>query len=187
MRIKARRGITLVELMIALVIFLLVSGAVVLAIFSAQRSLSTGSGQVVLTVELRKSLDRMARELVESGASHIQRPLANGVWDTVLAFQVPKYRDSDGTVVLNADGTIAEWSNLVTYQLGTENRAFRIVAPSAPDPEVREVLASHITELRFRRDSLRADVVEIQMTASTITEHGQVMSRTMGTQIKVRN
>ncbi len=186
---KKKNGFSLVEMLVVLAIFSVIAGAVATSLFSAQRTWGTGTGQAVLTAELRRALDTMSRELVESRPAQIQRPAANGQWDTQMMFRVPQDRNGDGSV-LDANGEIAEWSNDISYTPGVRSNSFSRTAVNDPGLQPRTLvttLANHITAVQFKRDAATADVVEIQMTASTITELGQVMSRTMGTRVKLRN
>lgn len=186
-----RAGFSLAELMVVVALFSVLAGAIVLTLFSAQRSWTVGSGQTVLTLELRRALDRMSRELVESQPAQIQQPPANGLWDNTIVFRVPQDRNGDGSV-LDANGNIAEWSNTITYQFQPGGRANNCARIEVNDPGVQprtivSTLANHVTDVRFRRQVATADVVEIQMTTSTINEMGQVFSRNMGTRVKLRN
>jgi hypothetical protein len=104
---------------------------------------------------------------------------------------VPQDRDGDGSV-LDANGVISEWSNTITYQFqpaGPANNCTRIAANDLGvlPPTTVSTLANHVTSVQFRRQAATVDVVEIQMTASTTSERGQVFSRTMGTRVKMRN
>lgn len=177
------------EMLVVLGLFGIVSAALLTLLLSAQRSWTTGSGQAVLTAELRRGLDRMSRELVASAAGRVQRPPTTGAWDTQMVFQIPQDRNGDGTV-LDAAGAIAEWSDVISYQRGARNSCLRFVGVGGALPS--ETMANHITDLRFRHlldpgTGQPSGTIELQMTASTITEAGQVMSRTMGTRVKVRN
>lgn len=185
---KNINGFSLVEMLVALAIFAVIAATVAMSLFSAQRSWGVGAGQAVLTAELRRALDTMSRELVESRPAQIQRPAANGQWDTQMLFRIPQDRNGDGSV-LDANGEIAEWSNDITYAPGRSN-GFSRTAVNDPGLQPRSLvttLANHITAVQFRRNAATADIVEIQMTASTITELGEIMSRTMGTRVKLRN
>lgn len=188
-RMKAN-GFTLVEMLVVLAIFAVIAAAVAMSLFSAQRTWGTGTGQAVLTAELRRALDTMSRELVESRPAQIKSPAArtDGRWDPQIIFQVPQDRNGDGSV-LDANGEIAEWSNDITYARGRSNSCARTAVndPGLLPRTFVTTLANHITALQFRRQEATADVVEIQMTASTITELGEIMSRTMGTRVKLRN
>lgn len=181
-------GFSLTELLIVVALFGILSAAMGLVLLSAQRTWASGSGQAILTSELRRALDRMSLELVESQPAQIQRPAANGAWDDAIVFRVPQDRDNDGTV-LDANGVIAEWSNDITYATGRNNSCSRseLNNPGLQPRTLVTALANHVTNLRFRRQTATPDVVEMQMTATTFTEEGRVMARTMGTRVKLRN
>ena len=181
----------MIELLVVTAIFSVIAAGIVLTIASAQRSWTVGSGETVLTSELRRALDQMSRELLESQAAQIQRPAANGAWDTAIVFRVPLDLNGDGSV-LDANGSIAEWSNTITYEFQPGGRTNACTRTQVNDPGLLprtfvSTLANHITNAQFRRQAATADVVEIQMTASTINEMGQVFSRSMGTRVKLRN
>jgi prepilin-type N-terminal cleavage/methylation domain-containing protein len=188
-------GFSLVEILVALAIFAVIAAAVAMGLFSAQRTWGTGTGQAVLTAELRRALDTMSRELVGSRPAQIQmRRVVNGNdWlelDVQVLFRIPQDRNGDGSV-LDANGEIAEWSNDITYAYAPgRSNSFSRTEVNDPGLQPRSLvttLANHITAVQFRRAAATADIVEIQMTASTITELGEVMSRTMGTRVKLRN
>lgn len=178
-------GWSLAELLVAVAIFTVIASAVVTGLLSAQRTWTAGVGQAVLTSELRRALNRMSRELAGGRSSQLQRPLANGAWDTTITFRVPEDRNGDGSV-LDANGAITEWSDWITYLMGGRNACLRLVTPPAA-PVTTETLASHITGLQFRRLAATPDVVEIQLTVSSLLETGQRVDRTMGTRVKLRN
>jgi type II secretory pathway pseudopilin PulG len=176
---------TLTEVLVAVAVFSIVAAAIVTALLSAERTLSDGSGQAVLTAELRRALDRMAREMTESTSGRIQSVPVNGRSYPTVSFQIPEDINGDGTVI-DANGSITEWSTLITYQTGARNSCQRLVAPRGPGPaNPPETLGNHITGLWFRRQL--PDVVEISLTASTLTETGQLQTRTLGTRVKLRN
>lgn len=186
-----RAGFSLAELLVVVALFSVLAAGIVLTIFSAQRSWTVGSGQTVLTLELRRALDQMGRELAESQPAQVQQPAANGQWSNAIVFRIPQDRNGDGSV-LDANGSIAEWSNLITYQFQPGGRANNCSRIAVNDPGLQprtfnSTLANHVTDVRFRRQAATSDIVEIQMTASTISEMGQVFSRDMGTRVKLRN
>lgn len=185
------RGFSLVELMVVMAIFSIIAASIVMTISSAQRSWTVGSGQTVLTLELRRALDQISQELVESQPAQIQRPAANGVWDNMLMFRVPQDRNADGSV-LDANGQITEWSNNITYDFQPGGRSNVCTRTQVNDPGLlprtfQSTVANHMTQVQFRRQAATADIVEVQMTASTISEMGQVFSRTLGARVKLRN
>lgn len=181
-------GFTLTELLVVVGLFSIVSATLVTLLLSMQRSWATGSGQAVLTSELRRGLDTMSRELVEGAAGRVQRPPRTGAWDTQIDFVVPEDRNGDGTV-LDATGVVAEWSDPIRYQRGARNQCLRFTGVPLAQ---QAVVANAITDLRFRHvldpgTGQPSGIIELQMTASTLTDGGDVVSRTMGTRVKLRN
>ena len=185
-------GFSIVELLVAMAIFSLIAAAVMSTLLTAQHSWSTGSGQAMVTSQLRRALDRMSRELVESGSSQLQQIPADGLWYQRMSFRVPEDRSvpPDGSV-LDVNGQIAEWSDWITYRSGlAQGRTpslLREVGPVGGAPVSSEVLANYISSLLFRRQNATPDVVEISLTAFAITGAGQYMPRTMSTRVKLRN
>ncbi|MBI1953022.1 MAG: prepilin-type N-terminal cleavage/methylation domain-containing protein [Candidatus Omnitrophica bacterium] len=180
-----KSGMTLTEVLVAVAVFSVVAAAIVTALLSAERTFSGGSNQAVLTAELRRALDRMAREMTESASGRIQSVPVDGRSYPTVSFQVPEDLNGDGAVI-DANGSIAEWSMPITYQAGSRNSCQRLVAPRGPGPaNPPEILGNHITALSFRRRL--PDVVEISLTASTLTETGQLQTRTLATRVKLRN
>lgn len=179
------------ELLVVVALFSIIAAGIVMTISSAQHSWTIGSGQTVLTLELRRALDQISRELVESQPAQVQRPAANGLWDNAIIFRVPQDRNADGSV-LDANGQISEWSNDIRYDFQPAGRSNVCTRTQVNDPGLQPrtfqtTVANHITQVQFRRQAAAADIVEVQITASTITELGQVFSRTMGTRVKLRN
>lgn len=190
------RGVSLVELLVVIAIFSLISAALIAVMGSAQTSWSTGSSQAMVTSGLRKALDRMSRELVASKSSEINWPPVNPVgddrWYPTLTFRVPEDRSvpPDGSV-LDANGAITEWSDWIIYRSAMIQRSIpsivRDVQPAGGPVASTEILATRIANLLFRRQNATPDVVEISMTAFSVTDAGHYMPRTMGTRIKLRN
>lgn len=194
MKRMKRNGFSLAELLVVVVLFGLISAAMMMVLMSSQRSWGVGTAQAVLTSELRKALDWMSRDLAQSRPGRIQRPAVPvltevGDWDTTAVFRIPKDLNGDGSV-LDVNGQIVEWSNDITFALSGRDNSFsrsEINQPGRQPRTLLRVLANHVTDVRFRRRRSTPDVVEIEMTASTITEVGQIMSRTLSTRVKVRN
>lgn len=189
-RTRTPAGWTLTELLVAVAVFGIVATALMALVLSAQRSWASGTSQLVLTTELRRGLDRMSRELVESAVAQVRQLPVTGAWAAQMDFRVPQDRTGDGSV-LDATGAIVEWSDWVTYQRGPNNQCQRVVTP-AGGAAATEVVAARITALQFRHvldagTGQPSGTIEIQMTASAINEYGEVVSRTMGTRVRVRN
>ncbi len=178
-------GMTLTEMLVAVAVLSIMAAAVVTALLSVERVFSGGSGQAVLTSELRKALDRMSRELAEGTSGRIQFVPADGRGYPNITFQIPEDINGDGSVI-DVNGNITEWSTNITYLMGARNSCQRTQASRDPNlPGTSAFLANHITALSFTRRL--PDVVEIRLTASTLTEVGELQTRTMSTRVKLRN
>ncbi len=215
---NSRRGFSMVEILVVAAIFGVISAAILSAILFGQRGWMVGSGQTVLTAELRRGLDRISRELSEAGTNTLlfEDPIAdprNPGWFGKMSFQVPQdngidedednppdpvdeptrftHRWANGRrereTVFKAGSTDLEWSPAIRYERAAGNACDRVVGPAVRGVETREQVASHVADLRFRRKAGTGDVVEILISASTISEGGQVMVRSMGTRVKLRN
>ncbi len=174
-------GFSLAELLAVVGILGIVTAAITAVLICAQRTWVSGSGQAVATAELRRALARVSREMTESRIGEIQRPVADGQWDTVALFRIPQDQDGDGSV-LDANGVVVEWSGWIAYGRGADNSLLRAV-----DGVTTDTLANHISAVSFRRQAATPDVIEVEMTASTLTESGRQFDHTVESRIKVRN
>jgi prepilin-type N-terminal cleavage/methylation domain-containing protein len=108
-------GFTLVELLVVVVIFGGIMGALLISFLTGQSTYFSADAYIQAQQEARRSLDTMIRELRESrgtaGQERYYIPAANTV-----VFQVPTDTDNDGDVI---DGTGAvEWGPGVVLATG---------------------------------------------------------------------
>ena len=178
---RNHNGFSLAEMLAVVAIFGIIAVAISAALSAVQQTWVSGSSQAVATAEVRRALARISRELVESRASEIQRPAADDQWDTVALFRIPEDQDGDGSV-LNANGIVSEWSGWIAYGQGTDNSLLRAV-----DGTTTDTLANSISAVAFRRRAAAPDVMEIRLTASTLTASGRQFDHTVESRIKVRN
>ena len=90
-RLSSSSGATLVEVIVAMTIFTLVLGMVGLATLSGQEAYKTGMNLTQLENQARRTVDRIANELLEAGAQWIApQPLPPLGGDTV------NYRRNEG-------------------------------------------------------------------------------------------
>ena len=183
-----KKGFTLIEVLMAVGILGIVSLVVVAFLGSTRSTWAEGSGQVVLSSQLRQAMDRISRELVQCPVGQIDQPDADGQWSDTVVFRIPEDQDGDGSV-LDENGNIVEWSNWIRYLLnGEENRLERRMTTGIPDPLfLTQTMASRMTGLEFRRQGGTPDVVEIRLTAAATLENGRTISRTTEGRVYLRN
>lgn len=175
-------GFTLVEMMVAATIVALVSGIVVAVLRTGQQSWQVEQARMTVSMELRRGLDAMSRELASSRSGQIIGVPADGNWYTSITFRVPQDINGDGSV-LDGSGAL-EWSNIILYSLGANNgnQVQRIQSGAAT------VLANGSTSLRFRRQPSTPNVVEISMTVLRGANTGDFTNQgTLGTRVRLRN
>lgn len=181
------KGFTLVEVLVALGILGVVTVAVVVLLGSTQSTWAEGSGQAILSAQLRRGMEEITRELVKCPVNQIQ-PDADGQWAETLLFRIPQDADGDGSV-LDENGTVVEWSPWIRLLLDEEtNELHQRVATGLEDPLfTTRILASRITGVEFRRQEKTPDIVEIRLTANTTLPNGRNISRATESRVCLRN
>ncbi len=182
------RGLTLVEILVAVGVLGIVTLAVVAFLGSTQSTWAEGSGQAILSAQLRRAMDGMTRDLVKCPVSQIDQPDADGEWAETIVFRVPQDGDGDGSV-LDENGSIVEWSPWTRILWNEETSGLQErVATGLQEPLfTTRVLASRITDLQVRRQVATPDVIEIRLTAGTTLENGRIISRTTQSRVYLRN
>ncbi|MBU3933383.1 MAG: prepilin-type N-terminal cleavage/methylation domain-containing protein [Candidatus Omnitrophica bacterium] len=199
------RGFTLVELMVVIFIFSIIMAATFGVLSTGRQSWHTGSTQVELQQETRRAMDRMVRELRESGSTHISIPVGGGS----ITFQVPIDEDIiDTTVdddVLDVNGNI-EWGaggNLgrsIQYLLGGLNNRQLLRRVLNGYPIGVQVGADVILANNIRSDSPPPNalmfvgspagnpiVISIEVSAQKDAVPGRTMQSTLNSQVTLRN
>jgi len=175
------KGLTLVELMIVLLIFSIILGAIFAIMNVSRTSWQTGNVQVEMQQETRKGMDRMLRELRQSGQTIITGVPANGVSYSSIAFQIPEDGDNDGDVT-DGSGNI-EWSAQITYSLGglDGEQLLRTSGGSSI------VMANKIISLQFSRAATTPNILEISLQAQKNTAQGTTIQSNLNSQANLRN
>jgi prepilin-type N-terminal cleavage/methylation domain-containing protein len=167
-------GFTLVELMVTVVIFLLLIGAVVLVFIVGRASWGIAEAHLQVHQELRRGMDWMTEELRQGGASTITNVPADGVWYNTIAFRKPQDVIS-GNVV---------WEDNQTQYLrgGLEGRQLLRMLGSE-----QMVLANDIILFQVRRQQVSPAIVEIALEAQRTTARGNLIDANLNFQLKLRN
>jgi len=199
------KGFTLIELMVVIFIFSVIMAATFGVLSIGRQSWHTGSTQVELQQETRRAMDRMVRELRESGSTHISIPVGG----SSITFQVPIDEDTiDTTVdddVLDVNGNI-EWGaggslgRSIQYLLGGLNNRQLLRRVLNGYPTGVQVGADVILANNIRSDSPPPNalmfvgspagnptVISIEVSAQKDAVPGRQMQSTLNSQVTLRN
>ena len=182
------RGFSLVELLVVSAMTVGMCLTLAYVVRMGLRSWQTTSNRMTVSFELRRGLNAMSRELVQTRASLLQVPglgsmPADGNFYSGVQFPIPQDVDGDGTV-LNGSGVL-EWSpNLITYSLGgLDGRQVRRTQGGAVS-----VLAHGVTSLQFRRLVATPYIVEMRVRVQRGSATGGFINQAdLSTQIRLRN
>ncbi|MFH1201428.1 MAG: prepilin-type N-terminal cleavage/methylation domain-containing protein [Candidatus Omnitrophota bacterium] len=181
-----KRGLSIVELLVALTLFVIVVGALFLIITPSIDSFQLGDAQLDVEAQLRQALDTMTSELMQTKISKIDDgPVSadNNNYNTIR-FAIPHDIDGDGDIL--DSGQIVEWSDQgsapwnIRYIL-SGGQLLRISGGSVT------VLGNHISSLIFRRPSINQNIIEISVTAERATAKNRQTSINLSSQIRMRN
>jgi len=172
---RSVQAMTLSELMVAVLLFAALTGAALFILTAGFESWRANSLKTQQQDELRKSMDWIMGDLVQSGASVVSIP-ANGTWYTTISFK-------KATGVTN--GSI-NWSAVNTqYALAGTNPVLLQRTTGAST----RIIAQNIETLQFRRQAATPNVVEVRLTAknSNLLNKWQGVQKTVTFAVKMRN
>ena len=173
-RIKNRQGLSLVEVMVTVLLFLLVAGALYLSASAGQNSWQVNSAQIGLQSELRKAMEWMKYDLIQAGPSSILDVPATGAAYTTITFQIPS-TVSGGNIVWDSDR--------ITFCLGGTDGT-QLLRRKGADIKV---IAQNVQTLQFTRQVAASDILEVALTGQTADIKGTPLSYQLSFQVKLRN
>lgn len=185
-RLCLKRGLSLLEILVAVGIFSIIIVAAFGVLISGRRAFETGDVQIEVEQEARRAVDYMSKELRQASSVKITAP-AEGASGSSVTFEVPYDVDGDGDVINSLGGI--EWSNdsggigTITYSLAS-GQALRNLSLGG-----QTVLANRISALTFNRP-LGKDIVEISLTAEKYALKGftsPTITISLNAQVKLRN
>jgi prepilin-type N-terminal cleavage/methylation domain-containing protein len=171
------KGFTLVEILIAVVIFLFLILGLFAVMEVGRGAWFTGDVVVALRQEIIKAVMTMEKELRETRPAQIS--LTSGNSSPLLTFRIPQDNNNDGTI-LDAFGNI-EWSGDITYALNADNQITRTASG------VTAVIANNMINLQFTRPTSPVNILQIDITARKASVLGRVFRDTGQIMIKMRN
>jgi prepilin-type N-terminal cleavage/methylation domain-containing protein len=171
------KGFTLLEILVAVSIFTLLSLAIFAVMDLGRDSWFTGSAVTETHQEITKSFMIMEKEIRETRAAEID--LTSGTSAPSITLKVPQDIDADGDV-LDALGRI-EWSGNITYALNASNQITRTASGAT------SVIANNIVSLQFTRPVASPDIVQVDVAARKTSFTGRQFQETGQIVIKMRN
>jgi prepilin-type N-terminal cleavage/methylation domain-containing protein len=120
MKIRNNYGLTLVEIMVVMAIFVALMAGVVATLFSGQDSWSNTDGMIQVNENLRIILARISKELRNSGADALgvmQIAINDGGGvdgSDVIQFSIPVSCETGGNII-DANGDVAYWGAPLTW------------------------------------------------------------------------
>jgi prepilin-type N-terminal cleavage/methylation domain-containing protein len=155
---KARAGFTLIELMVVMLIFSIISAAIFAVLAMGRQSWQIGTTRVEVQQEARKAMDSMLRDL--RGASSIDPgTFVAGVSDDIIRFTL--------------QGTQIE------FALNPAGQLQRI------ESGVTTILANHVNAIQF--ELFGNNVVYLTLTTRKNTILGHSVEMSLNSQVVLRN
>lgn len=208
-------GLTLVESMFTLAIFLLVVGGVYGVLAVGKATWFEMDTSIDLQQNLRSALQKVTRELSESGFDK------NGVWQVdiadgtgtngtdILRFSIPVICHN-GDNVIDSNGDVAHWGapltwgctsyscmdsdndcatvdyKYVEYSVDADNQLVRKVLNSALVTVRQDLIVQYISNFQLSK-SVDSNVVTIQLTSQKQSLMGRTMTSTSSMDVYLRN
>ena len=188
---KADTGFTLIEILVASVIFILALGIIYNTYFSGLDIWEVGRYQAELQAQARIALNYMVSELRNATRTSTQNPSPNLSIPSVpnnknMAFYLPHDLDDDGFIT-DANGDI-EWetSNRIEYQYIPGQKELRRL-----EKGVQRILARDVTDIQFIDinidPTLSINELRIVLALSKTTPRQRNISITLSSIVALRN
>lgn len=158
---RARRGMTMAEILISVAIFSVVLAACYVLLMAGSDSWETNEVKIELQQDLRKAVDWITQDLRQAGSVSITNVPANGTWYTLITFRKAS-SVSGGSVVWDTDTT--------KYLLGGSDSTQLQRQTGSQTPKV---IGQNFQSLRFRRQSSSANIIDVALQARKKTPRGQ--------------
>lgn len=174
-----KKGYTLIEILISLAIFTVISGGIFIAMLTGRNTWYSSDAQIELQDELRRAMTQIVNDLKQSSATKLYV-------DSSLAQPFPSNDVPYGSIAffldqgVNFSGAII-WSNSpVSYTLSGD-QILRTVGIET------SVAANKITGMNFTRPGSLPNVIRISLSAQKTTQLGQTLNGSLVSSVSVRN
>ena len=174
MNLNSERGISMVEMMVVVLIFMIIVSAMYTLTAAGNISWQTNKVKIELQQELRKAIDYMVGDLRQAGSISIVDVPADGTWYDTITFKIPAGVTSGHLI----------WStNTIQYVLGGtgNDQIQRILGAS------NRIVSNNVNSMQFRRFPAEADTIQVALQAQDTTTLGLVMDYDLQFKIQMRN
>lgn len=202
------KAFSLVEVLISVFVFTIVAGGLYVVLAGGQSTWHTTDVSVQLQQNLRQAMQRVTRELHESGFDSVDFPqvtIQEGAGfnnSDILQFKVPGDWDLDGDILDSSNhlewGSYLVWASAnpscggapscknfsVQYFIDTDGRFKRRVLNDIGSIVKTDTLAERITDFQVSRNG---NIVALQFTAQRNTVFGRSLTSTLRADVLLRN
>lgn len=174
-----KKGLTLIEILVALLIFTVIAVGFGYAVVAGKSSLFVSDIPTQLRQDVLFTLLPLVRELRQTAPAKIN--LTEGSSASTVTFKIPHDDDipADG-VAVDAIGNI-EWGQDITYALDGSGRLIRTYAGNS------SVVAGDISSLQFSRPAGNDAIIQIDVTAQKADGQGNLYQDSEQAIVKMRN
>lgn len=174
-----KKGLTLIEVLVALVIFSIIAMGIGYAVVAGKSALFVSDIPTQLRQDVLFALLPMVRELRQTAPARIN--LMEGATSSSVTFKIPHDNSlpPDG-VPVDTIGNI-EWGQDITYARDGAGQLIRTYAGTT------KVVASHITALQFSRPAGNDAIIQIDVTVQKAGGQGNLYQDTEQAIVKMRN
>lgn len=209
-----KRGFTLVEMMIATVILLIMLSSGYLILFSGQEAWHTTETSIRVQESLRQTLDRVSKELRESGSNSVGTMQVTITDNTgtngsdIINFSIPVICEAGGSII-DANGDVTSWGaparwgctdiacmdpdgdddcdyGSIQYLIDGSNRLVRRVLDSGAVVIRTDIFAQNVTDFQAVL-SVDQNIVTLTATASLKGNTNRTITSTKSLDVQLRN
>lgn len=176
-----RYGYTLVEILVVIVVFSLLLGAIFEVMIMSNKSFSIGSTEQIIENQARQGLDNMVRELYET-TWDVEGQVAFSDANATITFMLPVGADEvSGDLIWGAEGV----SGYKIRYTVDNSRLVRIVLDGLNNPVSQKVLAADVQGLNFSSDANM--LLTITLTIERKAASGNILTHKVSSNVSFRN
>ena len=214
MKKSSQKGFSLIEIMIVIAVLAVISAGIYMSLYSGQEAWATAEAETRLGNGLRLTLERVSRELRESGstAGVLQVAIEDGEGTDntdILRFSIPILCETEATI-LDENGDVSSWGAplrwgctdsscmdadddcstadyvFLEYRINDDNQIVRRVLNAALGLVREDLFAENISDFQAQL-SADQNVVTITMSGAQASNTSREISVTRSMDVFLRN